>query len=380
MNEEILNKEAEKSHNENIEKIKKSLDNITNKKSKFLFCLPDIESPSASIYEIYFHASVVKGMGYDVIILTEKQDFVKPNWIEEELTNHKHLTMTDSSFTVGPEDIMVIPEVFSNVMEQTKKLPCMRIGLLQSVDYMMNGLIPGTDWSSFGINNIITTSNTLKEWVEIFYGKNKFNIDVYNIGIPDYFEKSDIPQKPVISIIGRNPNEVSKFVKLFFAKYPQYRWVTFDPMLTKSKPPQQMRRVDFAKRLKENFAAIWIDRISSFGTFPLECMKSGVIPICLKPDITPDYIIEKDEQGNPVKIADDCGYWTTNYYDLPLVAGEILIKFLDDSILPELYEKMSSIAENYTQKISETQLEEIYNKYISQRISLLSGAIGDNQK
>jgi len=79
-------------------------------------------------------------------------------------------------------------------------------------------------------------------------------------------------------------------------------------MLTKSKPPQTMRRVDFAKRLQGNFAAVWIDRIASFGTFPLECMKSGVIPISLVPDIIPEYLIERDENGKPVKITENSRY------------------------------------------------------------------------
>jgi len=285
------------------------------------------------------------------------------------------MSMADPKLTVGPEDVMVIPEVYSNVMEQTKNLPCVRIGLLQSVDYMINSLIPGTDWSSFGIRDVITTSQTLREWFETFYGKGKFNIKTYNVGIPDYFEKSSAPQKPVISVIGRNANEISKLVKLFFSKYPQYNWVTFDPMLTKSKPPQAMRRVDFAKRLQGNFAAVWVDRIASFGTFPLECMKSGVIPICLKPDIMPDYLLERDENGNIIKVVEGAGVWTENYYDLPVLAGEILIKFLDDSILPALYDSMEAVASKYTQEASENNLIEIYSEIINQRAKPLEGAL-----
>jgi hypothetical protein len=260
-------------------------------------------------------------------------------------------------------------------MEQTKNLPCLRVGLLQSVDYMTSSLIPGTDWSSFGIHDVITTSQTLKEWVETFYGQGKFNIETYNIGIPEYFERSDIPQKPVVSVIGRNANEISKFVKLFFAKYPQYNWVTFDPMVTKSKPPQPMRRVDFAKRLQGNFAAIWIDRIASFGTFPLECMKSGTIPICLKPDIMPEYMIERDENGVAVKAVEGAGVWTENYYDLPVLVGDVLIKFLDDSISPELYDTMEKVASKYNQVDSEARLVEIYTGLANKRIALFESAL-----
>ena len=130
--------------------------------------------------------------------------------------------------------------------------------------------------------------------------------------------------------------------------------MTFDPMLTKSKPPQQMRRIDFAKRLQGNFAAVWVDRIASFGTFPLECMKSGVIPICLKPDIMPEYLLERDDNGVPVKTVEGAGVWTDSFYDLPVLIGEVLVKFLDDSISQELYESMEKIASKYNQADAES--------------------------
>lgn len=373
MSEELKN-EAQAAELEKIEKVKVALDKIVNKKSKFLFVIPEAQSPVASVYEIYFHATVVKNMGYEVVIMVEKGDYVPPAWIEKELTNHKHMSMADPKLMVGPEDIMIIPEVYSNVMEQTKNLPCLRIGLLQSIDYMVNSLIPGTDWTTFGIFDVITTSTTLKELVDVYFG-NRYNIRTYNIGIPEYFEKSSVPQKPIIAIMGRNANEISKFVKLFFSKYPQYNWVTFDPMLTKSKPPQPMRRVDFAKRLQTSFAAVWIDRIASFGTFPLECMKSGVVPVCLKPDIMPEYMIERDENGKPIKAVEGAGVWTENYYDLPVLTGEVLIKFLDDNISPDLYTSMEKVANKYTQEASEVRLNEIYQEFINQRITLFQNVI-----
>ena len=372
---ELLNTEAQKAEIEKIEKIKESLNKIIEKKSKFLFVVPESQNPVASVYEIYFHATIVKNMGYETIILVEKGDYVVPVWIEKELTDFKHMSMSDPKLMVGPEDVMVIPEVYSNVMEQTKNLPCMRIGLLQSVDYMINSLIPGTDWKSFGINDIITTSPTIKEWIETFYGINKFNIKTYNIGIPEYFEKTKLPQKPVISVIGRNANEISKLVKLFFSRYPQYNWVTFDPMLTKSKPPQAMRRIDFAKRLQGNFAAVWIDRIASFGTFPLECMKSGVVPICLKPDIMPEFMIKRDENGMVANVVEGAGVWTDNYYDLPVLIGEVLIKFLDDNIDSKLYESMDNVVAKYTQEAAENQLNEIYQGLLNERIMLFQKVI-----
>lgn len=375
MSEEVLNNEAEKAELEKIEKIKVSLAKMENKESKFLFCVPEAPHPTAAVYEIYFHATVVKKMGYPVTILTEKEDYVVPKWIEAELTDIKHIPMNDNKLTVGPEDIMIIPDVFSNVMEQTKNLPCVRVGLLQSVDYMINALVPGTDWRAFGISDIITTSETMKEFVETFYGMKKFSIQTYNPSVPDYFKRSDKPQQPMISIVGRNPNEIAKLVKLFFARYPQYAWVTFDPLLTKSKPPQPMRRKDFAERIRGNFAAVWVDRLSSWGTFPLECMKSGVLPIGLIPDITPEYLLDRDEEGNVVQMKQESGVWTNNFYELPVLIGEAIVKFLDDNIGDELYDNMEAIASKYTPEHAEAGLVTAYSNLLTERKNVFEKAI-----
>ena len=112
-------------------------------------------------------------------------------------------------------------------------------------------------------------------------------------------------KRPVISIVGRNPNEISKIVKLFYSRSPQFGWVTFDSMITDSKPPSPLRRVDYAERLKKNFATVWVDRISTFGTVPLEAMKAGSIPIGLLPDITPEYLL--DEKGEFICEINDWG-------------------------------------------------------------------------
>lgn len=365
---------------DNNEKVSQIIDTIKTKKNKFLICIPDVSIPNSSVYELYFHATVLKEMGYEVKLLVEKDDYIIPNWIDFELTEHNLISMSNPKIKVGPEDVMIIPEVFSNIMEQTKNFPCLRIGLLQSFDYMLNALIPGSDWGSLGINNVITGSDMLKEYFMEYYNRTYYSIKSYNVGIPEYFKKSDKPQKPVISIVGRNQNDIAKFVKLFYAKFPQYQWITFDPMLTMSKPPQPMRRVDFANRLKENFAAVWIDRISSYGTFPLECMKSGVIPIGLMPDIVPEYLIAYNENGEKYLSLDNTGVWVNNFYGLPEKVGELILKFLDDAIPSDFYDEMIKKGEAYSQSKSKEKIKQIYNEFLEERIQQLSESLNINKQ
>ena len=356
---------------EKIKKIEESLVRIKNKENKFLFFIPDSEAPTASVYEVFFHAYTMKKAGYKVICITEGDNYELPTWIESELLDQDFLSITKANkLTVSPDDVMVIPDVFTNVMEQVKQMNCIKIGLLQSMDYMVNGLIPGTSFAVLGIQNVITTSKTLKEHFEMFYGEKVYDVQTYKIGIPDYFGKSEVPQKPIISIIGRSSNDISKIVKLFYSRFPQYNWISFDAMYTDSKPPQHLGRVEFAKRLQGNFAAIWVDRLASFGTFPLECMKSGVVPICLKPDITPEYLLVRDENGAVVDVNSECGVWTNSLYDIPVLTGEVITKFLDDSIKPEFYDVMDNVVAPYNPTNAAAELVGIYDHFITKKVEM----------
>jgi hypothetical protein len=143
-------------------------------------------------------------------------------------------------------------------------------------------------------------------------------------------------------------------------------------MLTDSKPPKPLRRIDYAERLKKNFAGVWIDRIASFGTFPLECMRSSTIPIALVPDIIPEYLV--NENGD---LKENTGVWTQDIYALPLLIGDVITKFLDDSIIDDVYDTMHEISLKYTQENSEKQLQKIYEDILNERISLFETSINN---
>ncbi len=133
-----------------------------------------------------------------------------------------------------------------------------------------------------------------------------------------------------------------------------------------------LRRVDYAERLKKNFATVWVDRISTFGTVPLEAMKAGSIPIGLVPDITPEYLFGKED-----KFLENSGVWTRDIYSLPILIGDLVTKFLDDTIDDKVYETMSAIADKYSVKSATDRLEKIYTSIFQTRIDLLQKVVDD---
>jgi hypothetical protein len=333
---------------ENLEKIEKIISNIENKGIKFYFFMPSIETPNSSMYQIYWNASVVKEMGYESIILTESDDYKKPYFVDENLMKMKHTRVTNK-ISIAPEDFLIIPEIFTNVMEQLKNFTCEKIVLLQSLDYSLHALTPGIQWSDFGITKILTVSDKLKSMVHDFFGE-YYNIKRYKIGISDIFKWKGELKKPIISFISRNGNDITDIIKLFYLKYPHFRFITFQEL-------SGLDRETYAKKLKDSVACLWIDNISTFGTAPLECMKANTVPIALIPRIEHEYI------------EDYSGIWVYEIFKLPDMIASVLTKFLEDEIPVEFENKMKEISDKYTTEESKESIISVYSEFIDERLN-----------
>ena len=173
------------------------------------------------------------------------------------------------------------------MLEHLKKVNCQKILFFQSMDNSTKGLIAGTDYAQFGVNNIITTSEKLKDYFIRFYG-NAFDVQSYTLGIPDYFEYKGEHKQPRVLIYSRNVAEAEKVIKLFYSKFPHLRFVTFESPY--GPEGQGVSRYELAQLMKRSIATIWLDRPASHGTLPLEAMKAQNVPIGLVPDIQHAYI------------------------------------------------------------------------------------------
>lgn len=333
--------------NENIEKIEKIISNLKNKKSKFYFFMPSIETPNSSMYQIYWNANTIKENGFETIIITENDDYKKPYFVDDELMNIKHVKVSNK-ISISPEDFLIIPEIFTNVMEQLKTFTCEKILLLQSLDYALHALTPGVQWSDFGITKIVTVSDQLKNMVHDFFGE-YYNIKKYDIGISDIFKWKGELKKPIISFVSRNGNDITDIIKLFYLKYPMFRFITFQEL-------SGLDRKTYAKKLKDSVACIWVDNISTFGTVPLECMKANTIPIALIPRIEHEYV------------QDYTGIWVYELFKLPDMIASVITKFLEDEIPDEFKIKMTEISNNYNEFNSKDSIKNVFNSFLDERI------------
>lgn len=334
-----------------LQRLENYISRIENKENKIYFFLPSVPQASGGIGVVYEHVKTLNNLGYKAFVIyesTKENPYIKPEWLGVEYTELPHLD-TSKIGEVGPDDLLIIPEGLSDVMEKYKNLPCLRIVLCQSYLYVLGALIPGMSWLNFGIKDVIAVTPTLQDYLENTFGKGTLDIKLCRPSIDEnQFKPSVKPKKPIIAISSRDRSMTTTIVKQFYAQYPEYRWINFKEMVG-------MSREVFAETLEECFLGIWMDRVAGFGTFPIECAKSNVPFIGLVPDIIPEYA------------ADNEGIWTNTFLQIPKLVSEYTKLWLEDKEPQEILDGIKKLSTLYTKEDEVKNIQELYEGYISRR-------------
>ena len=335
---------------EQILKLEESIHKMRDKKSRIYFIVQDTKgNAKASIRYIYEMAMSLKNNGFNAIILHETPEyFGVTDWLGEEyMTNLDHKSIEGTNLEISPEDLIVIPEIYGFIMDQITKLPCGKIVLSQSYDYIFETLQPGQTWTQLGFHKCITTSEKQKEYISSTM--RSVSVEVIEPTISEVFEKQEFPPKTIIGVHTRDHRDTVNLIKTFYTKFPQYRWITFRDL-------RGLSQVEFTNAMKESFASVWIDSISSFGTFPLESMKMGIPVIGLVPNITPEWMNEEN------------GIWINNQNMIVDVIADFIQNWLEDNLNPKLYEEMDvTINKLSTKEKFESEVVELFAKMIDTR-------------
>ena len=351
---------------EQLENIKNSIGKINDKDfGIYFFTLDTKGNPTAGVATIYEHAKKLRDLGYNAQILHDKNDYKLredeegmgiAEWLGEEYATIPHISIESQQLQVGPQDFVIIPEAFASVMKQTKDFPCKRVVFLQAYEYIFEMLEIGEGWEEFNIRDVITTNKNLSDYARsVFRG---INVDEIPVGIPEYFTDSDKPKVPTIAMSSRDKRELLKIVKIFYQKYPHYRFVTFRDM-------SGLPRKDFAKQLGESFVSVWLDELSGFGTFPIESMKCNTPVIGKIPRMVPEWMGSVDENGN--LNLNDNGVWTANLNSIPDVVATMVGLYLEDALPENILNGMKEYQDKYTVETSEEVLTEVYERLFGRR-------------
>jgi len=355
--------------------VKDAIKKIVNKDfGIYFFTLDTKGNPTAGVANIYEHVKILRELGFNAQILHDKNDYkLRANeegmgiaeWLGEEYAELPHVSIESQTLQVGPQDFVIIPEAFASIMKQTVNFPCKRIVFLQSYEYIFEMLEIGENWNTFGINEVITTNENLKQYIESTF--RNIVTETIPVGIPEYFTNSDKPKIPTVSISARDKREILKIVKVFFQKYPQYQFITFRDM-------SGLPREEFAKSLSKSFLSVWVDELSSFGTFPIESMKCDTPVIGKIPRMVPEWMGKVDENGN--LNLNDNGIWTANLNAIPDMIASMVGLYLEDALPQNLKTSMESYKTQYTTEEMKEKIKDCYNRIFARRLTEL-GVIDD---
>jgi len=335
-----------------IENINKEISRIDKKENKLYFFVIDTKGvPSGSLEYIYNLALIAKGEGYDVAMLHTEEEFEGvESWLGKEYAELPHFNVNNGEVGTSPSDILFIPEIYSQVMNQTKKLPCKRVAILQNYDFLVEQMPYAAQWGDFGIMEGITNSDyQAAELNEVFPYVKLTKVTPY---LSKIFGSTIEPKKMVINVIAKDQSDIKKVVKPFYWKYPHLRWVSFKDL-------RNIPKNEFAQALREGAITIVIDEDASFMYSALEAMKSGSITMVKVPRTEVEWA-SGDELPN-------CCVWFDNYDTLHKQIASVVRSWITDKVPPVLAEEAKKITSEYTEERTKKEFIEYLASVLDRR-------------
>ena len=342
------------------EKVLQFIDKIENKDFGFYFFTLDTKgNATAGVANIYEHVKVLNELGYKAHILHEKNDYHGVgDWLGEAYAELPHVSIEEQNLNLSAIDYIIIPEIFANVMEAVKEFPCKKIVFSQSYTYILELLKINERWDlNYGFRDVITTSEKQATYIKTLFPS--INTHVLPPAIPEYFKPSKKLKKPIISIYTRDQKSALKIVKAFYLQFPMYKWITFREL-------RGLPRKTFAEQLGESCLSVWVDDISSFGTFPLESIECETPVIGKIPDMIPEWMEDESSSANNIKLKNN-GIWTNDILAMPNLIAEFMRAWLEDSVPQEFIDGINNTKGSFTSENEVESIKDLYGNFVAKR-------------
>ena len=101
--------------------------------------------------------------------------------------------------------------------------------------------------------------------------------------------------------------------------------------------------------------SVWVDEISSFGTFPLESMACDTPVIGRVPNLPNGWITEKN------------GMWVDNTIVIPDLIAQYIQSWLEDSVPEEIFSDMEETVNKFTVEKMSEKMGSVYSEIFELR-------------
>jgi len=392
MSQETLEKEISQGTPDHNQIINDVISKLESNNFKIYYYCPPMNVASGGISVIFKQVNILKKNGFNSFIVYEprvdnkasyeesqkqkKQIAVHEkfdtSWIgkdaadvelitlgEGDIRFNDGTTMKAQQLVINPEDFVIIPEGFPNVMEKFSQIACKKIILAQSWYYILNSMQIGQKWQQFGIQDVMSISSGISEYINAIMPGLKIKNCTQEID-RETFKKNKITDKfPKIAFMpGRTQDAVIKtynVIKTFYSFYPNFRWIRFDELKGLSKE-------EFSERLASSSICLYTDEIAGFGTMPLEAMACGT------------HVVGWTPLGGKEYMTADNGFWAANgdIFQLAELLGIAVEKMITGQLDSEEVHKQYDITlSKYTSETEKNSLLKNFNEYKHERIEEL---------
>ena len=295
-------------------------------------------------------------------MLHQEEEFIGVrDWLGDAAADLPHHNIEKENVEISACDFLFIPEILSSVMSQTKTLPCKRVIILQNHSFMADFMPVGVTPFDMNINEVVTTTKTLKDIADEYFPGIKTHI--VRPMIAPVFRNNDNPKKLIVNVVSRSQDDISRIVKPFYWKYPVYKWISFRDL-------RGVTQEVFADALREGAITIWIDDISDFGYSALEAAKSGSIVIAKVPATPTDwtFVYNESEDGKEASNGLNPAFiWFDDIRRVPDMVASVVRTWTLDRVPQELYDNLAKAANDYNYGAHKDDVVREYGKELFEK-------------
>ncbi|MCZ0940595.1 MAG: glycosyltransferase [Caldilineaceae bacterium] len=233
--------------------------------ARIIYFSPDFPQPSGGIKTLYRHVTRLVEMGFDAWIVHQKHPF-RATWHGYEAPT---LWLSERpSFT--PEDVLVIPEVMHQVMQQTARFSGERVVIALSWSPTYWNLPAGQTWASFGIRRVMTKSPVIQEYLRWCMGLEATLISEFVT--PERYYYKQATKRPKICYLTRKDRSAAWLQQVLQAKgapFTSFEWM----------PLRELSEDEYARHLREATVYVTTNMQEGMNSSVLEAMACGCLVV-----------------------------------------------------------------------------------------------------
>lgn len=313
--------------------ISEIINQIEDKKNRFIFYCPDITLVNPLVKLIYETALEVKNAGFNVVVLHELNGY-KAKWlyntpgfeaygslnVEYAIRKAGKKSKRDkNSYAFRASDTLVVADVTQDMLENIISEEA--LNLMQKVvlvtGYMgLSALTPGVDYNRLGVKNLIFFDHSIMNDYKMLFPNNKSYI-LDNYPVRQLRERSSNKiVNPVIALTSIGADEKSsQLINIFYNLYPNLSMFTFKVVGRESMET-------FIENINSSAGFVILDKNVITKQLVYEAIKMGV-PVVVPnrrefskdPVIAENFMVEDDVFAIAEQIAKFCTYWINESTD-----------------------------------------------------------------